>query len=50
VQGREFLSAHPYTMRQQFVLDPGRYVAKALVRIKGTDRVGFERTEIEVKQ
>ncbi|HEX6096168.1 MAG TPA: VWA domain-containing protein [Thermoanaerobaculia bacterium] len=49
-KGREFLSAHPYAMRQEFVLEPGRYVAKALVRIKGTDRVGFERTEFEVKQ
>lgn len=48
-KGRDFLSAHPYTMRQQFVLDPGRYVAKALVRIHDTDRVGFHRTEFEVK-
>jgi VWFA-related protein len=48
-KGREFLSAHPYTMRQEFVLDPGHYVAKALVRIRDTDRVGFRRTEFEVK-
>jgi VWFA-related protein len=47
-KGREFLTSNPYTMRQEFVLDPGRYVAKALVRIAGTDHVGFERTELEV--
>lgn len=49
-KGREFLSANPYTMRQEFVLEPGRYVAKALVRIVGTDRIGFQRVPFEVEQ
>ena len=48
-KGREFLSTNPYTMRQEFVLEPGRYVAKALVRIAGTDRMGFRRTAFEVQ-
>ena len=47
-KGRDFLSAHPYTMRQELVLQPGRYVVKALVRIAGTDRVGFERADLVV--
>ena len=47
-KGRDFLSAHPYTMRQELVLQPGRYVVKALVRIAGTDRVGFEKAELVV--
>ncbi|MGZ8709786.1 MAG: hypothetical protein ACXW28_06140, partial [Thermoanaerobaculia bacterium] len=37
-----------YTIRQEFRLDPGRYVAKALVRVAGTDTTGFRRTEFEV--
>jgi len=47
-KGREFLSANPYSMRQELVLAPGRYVVKALVRIAGTDRVGFRRAEVVV--
>lgn len=47
-KGRDFLSAHPYTMRQDLALQPGRYVVKALVRIAGTDRVGFRRAELTV--
>lgn len=47
-KGREFLSANPYSMRQELVLEPGRYVVKALVRIAGTDRVGFRRAEVIV--
>ena len=47
-EGRDFLSANPYTMRQELVLEPGRYVVKALVRIAGTDRVGFRRAEVIV--
>jgi hypothetical protein len=47
-KGRDFLSANPYTMRQDLALKPGRYVVKALVRIAGTDRVGFQRAELVV--
>ncbi len=46
--GRPFLEKHPYTIRQEFRLDPGRYVAKALVRIAGTNMTGFRRTDFEV--
>lgn len=47
-QGREFLSANPYTLRQDLALAPGRYVVKVLVRIAGTERVGFQRAELLV--
>jgi len=47
-KGREFLSANQYTMRQDLALQPGRYVVKALVRIAGTDRVGFDRADLVV--
>jgi VWFA-related protein len=47
-QGRDFLSANPYTMRQDLALQPGHYVVKALVRVAGTDRVGFRRAELTV--
>lgn len=47
-KGRDFLSARPYTMRQDLVLQPGRYIVKALVRIAGTDRVGFDRADLVV--
>jgi hypothetical protein len=47
-KGREFLSTHPYRMRQDLELAPGRYVVKALVRIAGTDRVGFQRAGLVV--
>ena len=49
-KGREFLSTNPYTMGQEFQLEPGRYVAKALVRIAGSDRIGFKRIEFEVEK
>lgn len=49
-KGREFLSANAYTMRREFVLDPGRYVAKVVARIEGTDRVGFARAGFEVSR
>jgi VWFA-related protein len=47
-KGREYLSGHPYRMRQDLALGPGRYVVKALVRIAGTDRVGFDRAPLVV--
>lgn len=51
-KGREFLEKNPYTIRQKFSLQPGRYAAKALVRIDGvdagTDRTGFQRTDFVV--
>lgn len=47
-KGREFLEAHPYTVRQNFSLGPGRYAAKALVRILGTDILGFQRADFVV--
>lgn len=46
--GRPFLDTHPYTIRQEFRLEPGRYVAKALVRVAGTDTTGFRRAEFVV--
>ncbi len=48
-KGREFLEAHPYTVRQNFSLRPGRYAAKALVRILGTDMLGFQRADFVVE-
>ncbi|MGZ5443857.1 MAG: VWA domain-containing protein [Thermoanaerobaculia bacterium] len=48
-KGREFLEAHPYTVRQNFSLRPGRYAAKALVRILGTDILGFQRADFVVE-
>ena len=47
-KARDFLASRPYTMRQDLALAPGRYVVKALVRIAGTDRVGFDRAELAV--
>jgi VWFA-related protein len=49
VVGRDFLEAHPYTIRQEFLLEPGRYAAKALVRIAGTDMTGFRRTDFVIQ-
>ncbi len=48
-KGRGFLSTHPYTVRQDFKLPPGRYAAKAIVRIPGTDKTGFQRTDFLVQ-
>ena len=48
-KGREFLTANPYTVRKAFQLEPGRYAAKAIVRIPGTDRMGFQRTDFVVR-
>ena len=48
VKGRDFLSANPYTIRQEFHLDPGRYTAKALIRIAGTEMTGFRRIDFAV--
>lgn len=47
-KGRDFLSANSYSMRQDLALKPGHYVVKALVRIAGTDRVGFRRADLAV--
>ena len=49
-KGREFLGRGPYSMRHDLVLPPGRYVVKSLVRIAGTDRVGFDRAALEIAQ
>lgn len=44
--GQEFLSSNAYSVRQQFALPPGRYVAKALVRVVGgRDVTGFQRAD-----
>ena len=47
-KGREFLSAHPYTIRHDLALAPGQYTVKVLVRIAGRDRVGFQRVNLTV--
>jgi hypothetical protein len=39
----------PIVLRQKFVLPPGRYVAKAVVRIAGTPSLGFSKTEFTVE-
>lgn len=47
--GEEFLSANPYSVRLPFALAPGRYVAKALVRVVGKEDVtGFQRSEFRI--
>lgn len=46
---REFLVANPYTIQKAYHLQPGRYAAKAIVRIPGTDRTGFQRTDFVVQ-
>lgn len=48
-RGREFLETHPYTVRQNHALRPGRYAAKTLVRVLGTDILGFKRTDFVVE-
>ena len=47
-KGREFLEANPYTMRERFALGAGKYSAKALLRLAGTDIAGFQRSDFEV--
>ena len=49
-KGRDFLNAHPYTVRQDFELPPGRYSAKAIVRVVGTDKTGFAREDFVAPQ
>jgi hypothetical protein len=44
-KGREFLSSNPYSIRKGFALEPGRYAAKALVRVVGRDVTGFQRED-----
>lgn len=46
--GRDFLTLNPYTIRQELRLRPGRYAAKALIRIAGTEMTGFRRTDFVV--
>jgi VWFA-related protein len=47
-KGRDFLSANPYTLRQEFRLGPGRYAVKALIRVADTDAIGFRRANFTV--
>lgn len=47
-KGREYLSAQPYTIERSFALAPGRYAAKALVRVVGSEEVGFARADVVV--
>ena len=49
-KGREFLQANPYTIHKEFDLAPGKYSAKALVRVVGTDIVGFQRASFDVAE
>ena len=49
-KGREFLEANPYTIHKEFELAPGKYSAKALVRVVGTDIVGFQRASFDVAE
>jgi hypothetical protein len=48
VQGREALSAEPYTVVARAALPPGRYVAKVLLHAHETDATGFARAEFVV--
>ncbi|HKS22304.1 MAG TPA: VWA domain-containing protein, partial [Thermoanaerobaculia bacterium] len=47
-KAREFLSESPFAIRQRFPLPPGRYAAKALVRVVGSDVAGFARKDLEI--
>jgi len=47
-KGRDFLAANPYTIRGAFRLGPGRYSAKALVRVVGKDVTGLGRGQFQV--
>ena len=49
-KGRDFLVSNPYTIRQKFKLGPGRYSAKALVQVVGSDAKGFQRASFEIPQ
>jgi VWFA-related protein len=44
-KGREHLGTHPYTIRHDFRLPPGRYAAKAIVRVAGSGSTGFSRRD-----
>lgn len=48
--GREFLLTNPYRVRQQIRLRPGRYSAKALLQVVGSDATGFRRTDFRIPQ
>ena len=47
-RGRQTLEAGPYILQERFNLGPGKYAAKALWRISGEDRRGFDRTDFVV--
>jgi VWFA-related protein len=47
-KGREFLSANQYSLQQAFRLPPGKYSAKTLMRVVGTDITAFQREEFVV--
>jgi hypothetical protein len=49
-KGREFLAANPYKISKTFSLRPGRYAAKAVVRVVGSDITGFRRADFNVAQ
>lgn len=49
-KGRDFLLANAYPILKEFDLDPGRYSAKTLVRISGTDLAGFRRLNLDVRK
>ena len=48
-KGRKVLEGGPYVIQERFRLEPGKYAAKALWRISGEDRRGFDRADFEVQ-
>lgn len=47
-KGREFLSANPYRIERAFTLPPGKFSAKALIRVPNSDITGFQRADFVV--
>ena len=47
-QAREALGGSAVTLAQDFHLPPGSYAAKVLVRLEGSDAIGFARSDFKV--
>jgi VWFA-related protein len=48
-KGRDFLATHPYTIRQNFKLAPGKYSGKALLSVVDESVIGFGRARFDVE-
>lgn len=48
-QAREALGGSAVTLAQEFHLPPGQYAAKVLVRLEGSDAIGFARADFNMQ-